>query len=193
MSNADGPTLAALMICLVLVGSALISRRIPLGQTAKMFAAWVGIFAVFFLLFSFRSEFSAIGQRMKGELLGTPIQQGTEIRIPISEDGHYRTRASVNGREARFLVDSGASSTTISGDFALQSGVDGEGFKQSVSTANGTVQMDRGRADFALGAIERPQMRVMINPEDTINVLGMNFLSSLSSWRVEGHHLVLVP
>ena len=193
MGNVDGPSVAALAMCFVLVASAFAARRVPLGQTAKMAAVWVGIFAVMFVLFSFRSEFSAIGHRLKGELLGTPIQQGAEIRIPIGEDGHYWTTASVNGREGRFLVDSGATSTTISGDFALQAGVDGEGLEQSVETANGMVMMDQSRGDFVLGSIERPQMRLMINSDDTVNVLGMNFLSSLSSWRVEGHHLVLAP
>lgn len=194
MSDVDGPTLTYAVLCLVLVGSALLSRRIPMGQAAKMAAAWVGIFALGFLLFSFRSEFSAVGSRLKGELLGTPIVNGTEVRIPIGEDGHFWTTASINGREARFLVDSGATSTTISGDFATQLGISGDGSRMPVSTANGTVAMDMARVgELRLGDIERKDMRVMINGEDTTNVLGMNFLSSLTSWRVEGHHLVLQP
>jgi len=32
-----------------------------------------------------------------------------------------------------------------------------------------------------------------VNRADGINVLGMNFLSSLRSWRVEGSTLVLQP
>ena len=37
---------------LVLVGSALIARRLPIGQSLKMAGAWVVIFAVAFLLFA---------------------------------------------------------------------------------------------------------------------------------------------
>lgn len=193
MNDVDGPSVAFAIGALVLVGSAFLSRRVPLGKTVKMLAAWVGIFVLAFLLFSFRSEFSAAGQRMKGELMGTPIQSGEDLRIPIGEDGHYWVRASVNGREERFLIDSGATSTTIGTDFARKAGVEGEGQPQAVNTANGIVLMDRGTATFALGPIERPQMRLMISSQDSINVIGMNFLSSLSSWRVEGHHLVLRP
>jgi aspartyl protease family protein len=34
---------------------------------------------------------------------------------------------------------------------------------------------------------------VDINEADDVNLLGMNFLSSLDSWRVEGNYLVLQP
>ena len=63
MSDGQAPNFVYLALCLVLVASALFSRRLPLGQTAKMAAAWIGIFALVFALFSFRSEFMAIGSR----------------------------------------------------------------------------------------------------------------------------------
>jgi predicted aspartyl protease len=34
---------------------------------------------------------------------------------------------------------------------------------------------------------------VNVNPNDGVNVLGMDFLSSLSSWGVQGNTLVLQP
>ena len=36
-------------------------------------------------------------------------------------------------------------------------------------------------------------MTVHINEADDVNLLGMNFLSSLNGWRVEGNYLVLQP
>ena len=44
-----------------------------------------------------------------------------------------------------------------------------------------------------LGSIERSDFPVNVSDRDDTNVLGMNFLSSLSGWRVEGHDLVLRP
>lgn len=41
-----------LLLLLVLVGSSLIARRLPVSQTAKMVAAWVAIFAVGFFIVS---------------------------------------------------------------------------------------------------------------------------------------------
>ena len=44
---------------LVLVASALVVRRIPIGQGLKMFAGWVLIFAEVFVVFTLRDDFLA--------------------------------------------------------------------------------------------------------------------------------------
>ena len=63
-----------------------------------------------------------------------------------------------------------------------------------VSTANGTVFMPRVTAGLIeFGPIRRVDKSVNINPNDGVNVLGMDFLSSLSSWGVQGNTLVLQP
>jgi aspartyl protease family protein len=50
------------------------------------------------------------------------------------------------------------------------------------------------RADrLASGSIERDGMRVHVADGEELNVLGMNFLSSLELWGVEGRWLVLQP
>ena len=53
--------------------------------------------------------------------------------------------------------------------------------------------MTRSSADLRLASIERPELTVHINEADDVNLLGMNFLSSLSGWRVDGNYLVLQP
>lgn len=193
MSDGNAPYVIASLFWLVLVISAFAARRVPMAQAAKMALAWIGIFGLVFGLFAFRSEFSMVGQRMKSELLGTPSVEGGEVRIQMAEDGHFWTVATVNGKEARFLVDSGATTTTISGELADQLGLASSSRRAIVETANGTVAMAQASADLALGNIERPGLGLLINPQDSSNVIGMNFLSSLSSWRVEGNILVLKP
>lgn len=194
MSDDQGLNLLYMALLLVLVGSALVSRRLPVGKTLKMAAAWVAIFAVVFVLFSFRSEFMAIGSRLKAEAIGTPIQAGEELRIPIAEDGHFWVEANVNGHEESFLVDSGATMTTISRETASKAGIETGMRVALVETANGTVPMRRARAErFAVGPIQRSDFAVQVNDHGDGNVLGMNFLSSLQGWRVEGNYLVLQP
>jgi predicted aspartyl protease len=58
---------------------------------------------------------------------------------------------------------------------------------------NGIVMVDRGRArTVAVGEIERRNVAVHISDAfGDMNVIGMNFLSSLSGWSVEGRTLVL--
>ena len=116
------------------------------------------------------------------------------MRIPMAEDGHFWVDASVNGQERPFLVDSGASVTTISRDFANEAGVETGIRLAIVETSNGTVEMRPAKAArFEVGPIARTDFGVQVNDHDGANVLGMNFLSSLASWRVEGHYLILKP
>lgn len=193
MNDGDAPRVLYLILCIVLVASSLIGMRLPLAKVAKMVLAWVAIFGLFFMIFAFRGEFTALGQRLKAEATGTPVDNGAEIRIPIADDGHFWVSGQVNGVQIRFLVDSGASTTTISQDAARSAGIvpRDTGY---ISTANGTAQVGRGYADrLRIGSIERLEFPLLINPNDDTSVLGMNFLSSLNGWRVESNYLVLRP
>jgi aspartyl protease family protein len=44
-----------------------------------------------------------------------------------------------------------------------------------------------------IGGIDRRNVGLQVADNDNLNVLGMNFLSSLQRWGVEGRWLVLVP
>jgi len=184
-----------LMGCLVLVGSALMVRRLPLGQTLKLALAWVLIFGAVFVVFTLRDDFLALGRRAMAEMRGDNVVEtkGSEIRIRRSRDGHFWVDGEVNGRAVRFLVDSGATVTTITRATADRVGVAPGGFGTMVETANGSVMVDRGRAErIKVGPIARSDLAVHISATlgDT-NILGMNFLSTLSAWGVEGTILVL--
>ena len=58
--------------------------------------------------------------------VGMPAQRvaGSETRVPLSADGHYWIEAMVGGEPRRFLVDTGATLTAVSDDFAKQSGIE---------------------------------------------------------------------
>jgi len=192
--NNNTPNALYYVMVLVLVLSSLVSMRLPLGKVAKMAAAWVAIFGIAFVLFAFRGEFSGFADRMRAEATGSPILEGDEVRIPVADDGHFWVDASVNGHRASFLVDSGASVTTVSDKMAREAGISTTGTTIYVDTANGRAPVRQAYADkLAVGTIERADFPIDVNDRDQSNVLGMNFLSSLHSWRVEGHDLVLHP
>lgn len=189
----EAPRALYLLLLLMLIGSSLAARRLPMGQTLKMALMWVAIFAGAFALFSFRGEFSSLWGRLQTEATGSAVVRGQQVRIPLAEDGHYWLTVSVNDHEARFLVDSGASTTTVSRETADQAGLETGMRSNVVNTANGRVIMRRSSAErFRVGPIERPGLSIDVNENDDTNVLGMNFLSSLSRWSVEGKTLVLV-
>lgn len=183
---------------LVLVGSSLISRRLPIGQALKMTLAWVAIFSVVFVLFLFRNEGRAVWSRAATELSGNAGQTvGDTLRIKKSDDGHFWIRANVNGKPLEFLIDSGATVTTLTPKAADVAGVESQGaFPVLVETANGTVEAHRAEIEsLILGPITQNYAPAQIGGDgmgDT-NLLGMSFLSSLKSWRVEGDTLILEP
>ena len=99
------------------------ARREPAAKMLTMALAWIGIFAAGFVLFTFRDNFGWVAQRLKAEAVGTPVQQGSETRIPMAIDGHFWVNAKVNGKDVKFLVDSGATMTTIDIETAVAAGV----------------------------------------------------------------------
>ncbi|NJC06208.1 aspartyl protease family protein [Sphingomonas kaistensis] len=196
MDDGQLPNALILLVMLVFIATSLIGRGLSAGKAARMGFAWLGIFAVAFSLFAFRGEFGTLGARLKSEALGeAPAEvSGGALRIAKRDDGHFWVDGKVNGREARFLVDSGATTTTISADLAAAAGLKPGMRGNVVSTANGTVFMPRVTAGLIeLGPIRRVDKSVNINPNDGVNVLGMDFLSSLDSWGVQGNTLVLQP
>jgi aspartyl protease family protein len=192
VSGGNGAFALYYLIIIVAVAGSVIGMRQPIGKTLKMALAWVAIIGVGFILFSFRSDFTSIGQRLRAEALGSAIGQGGTLRIPVADDGHFWVEAKINGHALRFMIDSGASITTISRDSAEGAGVPTNGRRTVVNTANGPASAIQADADrLEVGPIERTDFPVDINEHDDTNLLGMNFLSSLKSWRVEGNYLVL--
>lgn len=194
MSNDSALGTIYILMAMVLVVSALMVRREPAAKMVRMALAWVVIFAAGFILFAFRDDFGWVAQRLKAEAVGTPVQQGRETRIPMAIDGHFWVDATVNGKDVRFLVDSGATMTTIDRTTAMAAEIEISPQRdQFVRTGNGVIRVASGRAaQLEVGGITRTDVGLEIVDRDDLNVLGMNFLSSLSRWGVEGRWLVLV-
>jgi aspartyl protease family protein len=198
MTSGQIASLMFSLLVMVLVLSNLLSRKLPLGQVAKYALAWAGIFAVAVVLFSFRDQAGQVLQHVKRQLnVEDPMQVGQSVHILRSEDGHFRVNAKVNGRSVRFLVDTGATTSTMSRSDAQAAGVDVSdgGFSVAVDTANGMAMMRRARiAQLKIAGIHRNDIAILVSDDiEDLNLLGMNVLSSLSSWRVEGRELILTP
>jgi len=184
-----------LLMAIMLVLGSLIGRRERPLRLFGMALAWVLIFGAGFVLFTFRDELGWVSQRLKAEATGAAVVEGRETRVPMAIDGHFWVEARVNGEKVKFLVDSGATMTTIDRGTARKAGIEVSPTRdQYVRTGNGVIRVASGRVDrIEVGGIERRDLGVQIADNDNLNVLGMNFLSSLSRWGVEGRWLVLIP
>ena len=172
--------------------TALIARRPALGQMLKFALAWIAIFAVGLLLVSQRDRLPSF----KGMLSDQRVS-GRETRIGQASDGHFYATATLDGVSRRMLVDSGATTTALSVDTARAIGLNLEesSFPAILETANGRVTARTATVRrVELGAITATDLGVVVSPAfGDSEVLGMNFLSRLGSWRVEGRTLVLTP
>ncbi len=183
-----------ILMAMMLVLGALMTRREPAAKLVKMALAWVVIFAAGFVLFTFRDDFGYLAVRLKAEAIGTPVTEGRVTRIPMAIVGHFWVHAKLNGENVRFLVDSGATMTTIDRQTARDAGVKvSPRADEFVRTGNGIIRVARGRADeLTVGDIVRKDVGLQVADNDDLNVLGMNYLSTLSRWGVEGRWLILV-
>lgn len=115
----------------------------------------------------------------------------------MSADGHFWADATVNGVSRRMLIDSGATVTAISEETAAAASVEADVGPVPVvmRTANGLAQARTGTVgELRLGTIVARELKVVVSPAlGDMDVIGMNLLSKLASWRVEGRTLILVP
>ena len=182
-----------LLMAVMLIAGSLIARREKFAKLATMVLAWIAIFGAGFVVFTFRDDLGYVAQRLRAEATGDPVVQGQELRIPMAIDGHFWVEGQLNGVPVKFLVDSGATMTTIGRDTAAAAGVPvSNNRNQVVRTGNGMLRVATGRADsLAIGPIERGNVGLHIADNDDLNVLGMNYLSTLQRWGVEGRWLIL--
>lgn len=187
-------------IALYALGGALLLMilfRLPYVGRLLRFAFSLALLAgVLFILIQQAPYQPQLGQ--VAERLGLDPQEvsGKEVRIRMAADGHFWASATVNGVKRRMLIDSGATVTALSQATAAAAGVDSTAGLAPVvlKTANGMAPARTGSVEeLRLGNILARDLKVVVSPGLDLDVIGMNFLSKLESWRVEGRVLVLVP
>jgi aspartyl protease family protein len=118
----------------------------------------------------------------------------TEIKG--GENGHYFVRASINNQQVDALVDTGASAVALSYEDADRVGLRPRNLDYTVpvATANGMAKA----AKVKLSRVEIDNVRVddvdaYVMPQGALNgtLLGMSFLSRLTSFKSEGGTLTL--
>ncbi|WP_066548329.1 MULTISPECIES: retropepsin-like aspartic protease family protein [unclassified Sphingomonas] len=183
---------------LVLVLASLAARRPNMSLVLRSALGWIAIAAVIAILVAFRGEIGGFVNDV-GARLGFADQRtrGGALRIPASDDGHYWANVRINGVARRMLIDSGATTTSLSVATAQAAGVavDDGGLVAVVDTANGPVEARRARIDrLEVGPIQTEDLGVLVAPNfGDVDLLGMNFLSRLDSFRTEQGVLVLEP
>ncbi len=103
-----------------------------------------------------------------------------DLRIPRHRDGHFYVQGSVNGKPLTLMVDTGASSVTVSEEFARSAGLQG-GEPTIFETANGQLRgrLVRGVA-ISAGPFSVSAATVgvgLVGGRSDYGLLGQSFLS----------------
>ena len=173
-------------------------QRLPVVGRFVRFAFSAALLAFFILILLQQAPYQPELSRLTSRLgLDDQHVTGKELRVTMASDGHFWVLASVNGVKTRMLIDSGATITAVSAKTARDAKLNtGTGLAPVVlQTANGAAPAQTGKVDeLRVGNIVARNLRVVTAPGlGGLDVLGMNFLSKLQSWRVEDRSLILVP
>lgn len=194
----SGLLIAALLAMAVGIAGSLIVAHLPrLGRLLRG-ASTFGLIGVLLLIVV---QMARIDSRFDVAVpeIGLPRQvvSGGETRVPLAPDGHFWIEAEINGVPARFMVDTGATLTAVSAGLADQAGLEPRpgGMPVRLTTANGAVAAELATIeDLRFGNVDASGIDAVIAPNlGPMNVIGMNLLSRLGSWRVENNTLILVP
>lgn len=194
----ERPDILIYALLLVLPVSALIARRVPLIRILTMLASWGVLIALLLFVVAQRGRFDPYMARIASALkLDDQEVSGSEVRLRMAEDGHFWANVRIGDVKRRMLIDSGATVTALSTATAGAAGLTVEKpiFPLLIQTANGQISANTATvSQLTLGNVVARDLPVVVSPAfGDSDVLGMNFLSRLKSWRVEGRTLILTP
>ena len=199
MADALGGSLPLYVLIGIVIVLMLLARRFRVvGRLLSMTALVVSL-GLIVMLVGERGRFDPMFARVAKILHLEDGQQvvGKEMRVPMADDGHFWVTVRFGHVERKMLVDSGATVTALSTDTAEAAGLrlSPSPFPMIIQTANGSVRADTATvSELRIGNIVARDLPVVSSPAfGDMDVIGMNFLSRLKSWRVEGRTLILTP
>jgi aspartyl protease family protein len=187
------------LVWIVVIGSAiLMTFRQRWSEAVKYAIAWALILLVVIAAYAYRDDLEQAAMQVAAAVVpGLAVETAPgEVVLRASADGHFYANATVDDVAIRFLVDTGASSVTLSAADARRVGFDPEALDYflPVTTASGAALAARVRLDeVRLGSIALPDVTAAVMPPGTLDrsLLGMSFLDRLSAFEVAGDRLVL--
>lgn len=143
-------------------------------------------------------DFGITAQKSEPQEAAEPrmSSNGRSVEIRAGRNGHYETRAYVNGRPIDVMVDTGATVVALTWNDARAAGIHvrDSDFKQRVSTANGEARVAAVMLDsVSIADVTVRNVRAVVAEPDRLEttLLGMSFLSRLSKAEMSRGTLLL--
>ena len=174
-------------------------RRI--GSTLKGLAAWALILLALVAGYQYRYELQDVGSRLTAGLIPASPMSSIDgegramVVLDKLSNGHFEVRATLDGQPVRLMVDTGASTTVLTGADAERLGLDTAALSYTVPvmTANGSARAARATVEeLAVGSIVRRNVPVLVARQGLgQSLLGMNFIGTLGGFEIRGDRLIL--
>ncbi|PWW04521.1 aspartyl protease family protein [Hoeflea marina] len=204
MANDEFANVAYLGILGAVIASGVVGSHRTLGALVRNLLVWLIIILGLVTGWTYRDRLTDVAATVTTGLVpGRPVVlssaadgDGLAISIGKSRGGHFEADAMVNGVPVHFLIDTGATTIALSHEDAMAAGFSEKELRYTspISTANGMSMAAPVRIDrLEIGPLGRAGLRAMVSKPGALDrsLLGMNFLSTLSSFEMRRDEIVL--
>ncbi len=178
-----------IILLVMLLSSFFVRTTTDRGNKLKQLAIWLIIIFLGVLLYNNKHMF-------KNFIPYVATETGeNQLEIRKTNDKHFYITLNISGTNILFLIDTGATTTTLTLKDAERLGIDTSNLKynQIVSTANGmTYNASVEIHDIKIGNKIIDSLWVMVSRDlDGNSLLGMNFLNKLNGYDIRNDRMTL--
>lgn len=179
----------SILLLSMMISSMFIRSTTDNGKKFKNLAIWLTIILVVALLYNNRFLFKNF----------VPYQAydtgNNELKITKSNDNHFYIAVNIDNKKILFLIDTGATTTTLTLNDAKKLGIDIDrlNFNVPLNTANGvSFGASTEVYNIKIGDFTIDSMWVIVSKDlDGKSLLGMNFLNKLNGYDIRQDKMTL--
>lgn len=179
----------SILLLSMMISSMFIRSTTDNGKKFKNLAIWLAIILVVALLYNNRFLFKNF----------VPYQAydtgNNELKITKSNDNHFYIAINIDNKKVLFLIDTGATTTTLTLNDAKKLGIDIDrlNFNVPLNTANGvSFGASTEVYNIKIGDFTIDSMWVIVSKDlDGKSLLGMNFLNKLNGYDIRQDKMTL--
>ena len=215
----DGASTAARLatgigFLIVIAGAAMLGLRAQVSIALRQTVAWFAVLLAGAVIFAYRAEFYDVGGPMLAKALQIrvvadgPYENGSanaseggwaagdRAVISAGRGGQFFVEAMIDGSHVQLVADTGATLVALTAEDAQRVGINFNelDFRHRHRTANGVARAAHVILDeIAIGPVTVNNVRASVSEPGLLHVslLGMSYLSQLTSFQVRGDQLVL--
>lgn len=179
----------SIILLAMLISSLFIRSTTDMNKKLKNLSIW--LFIIFLIVILYNNRFL-----FKNFIPYNAYDTGNnELKILKSNDNHFHISIDVNGKKVLFLIDTGATTTTLTLKDARRVGIDTEklSFDVPLNTANGlSFAASAEITDIQIGNFTVDSMWILVSKDlDGESLLGMNFLNKLRGYDIRQDQMTL--